>query len=138
MILLTIHDHTYYQTCPTITLSSSGGTLLKLKSNDNKRWVKIHHYSIQSESDSQSVYFYDETGTQLSQKWTLNAREGVAKPFVPAPGFLLKSSKAGVDIGLYLTNATAVDFEVVYSNDDESMWAQWQDGSSERAATSLL
>lgn len=83
--------------------------------------IKAHSYSLQSESDSQTAYFYEETSaTQLSQKWVLNAREGVAKPFVPAPAQLFKTITTGKDLGLNLANATYVNYEIQYSVDDAS------------------
>ena len=81
--------------------------------------IKVHCYSASSESDGQTVYFYEETsGTQLSQKWPWNAREGVSKPFAPAPAQLFKTVTAGKDLGLNLANATYVNYEIVYSVDD--------------------
>ena len=135
----TLHDHTRYFTLPdnggVLSLNTSGGTLLKLLMQDSdKRYVLIHHYSLQSESDGQSVYFYqnDTATSQISQKWTFNSREGVAKPFVPSPGYLLRTFKPGVDIGLYLGASTVLDFEIVYSLTDEAMWANWKDGEQAR------
>jgi hypothetical protein len=81
--------------------------------------IKVHSYSVQSESDSQTAYFYEETsGTQLSQKWVLNSREGAVKPFVYAPAQLFKTATTGKDLGLNLAAATYVDYEIQYSIDD--------------------
>jgi hypothetical protein len=81
--------------------------------------IKVHSYSVQSESDSQTVYFYEETSaTQLSQKWVLNAREGVSRPFAFAPAQLFKTITQGKDLGLNLANATFVNYEIQYSVDD--------------------
>lgn len=83
--------------------------------------VKVHSYSLQSESDSQSVYFYEETaGTQLSQKWMFNAREGVTRGFAAAPAQLFKTATQGKDLGINLANATYVNIEIQYSVDDAS------------------
>lgn len=82
--------------------------------------VKVHSYSLQSEADGQTgAYFYEETsGTQLSQTWVLNAREGVVKPFVSAPGKLFKTATQGKDVGLNLAAAVYVNYEIQYSVDD--------------------
>ena len=127
----TIHDHTLYQS---FNKSVNATGLLGLKIVDTKRYILIHHYSLQSESDGQSCYFYEEgTLNQISAKWTFNSREGVSKPFAPSPAFLLCTVTAGRDIGLNVANATYVDVELVYSNDDQTMWALWKDGQQARA-----
>jgi len=78
--------------------------------------VKIHSYSLQSEADAQTVYFQEETSaTAISQNWVLNAREGVAKAHT-----LIQTAVLGKDVSLNLANATAVNYEIEYSNDD---WA---------------
>lgn len=83
--------------------------------------IKIHYYSLQSVSDGQTVYFYEETTTtQLSKKWILNAREGQESPFVTAPANLPKCATPNKDIGLNLLAATHVYWELIYSVDDAS------------------
>src|SRR5271157_3053625 len=67
--------------------------------------VKIHQFSLQSESDSQTVYFYDAvTLVQIGQTWVFNAREGVVSPYSRA-GVIVAQS-IGHDIGINLANAT--------------------------------
>jgi hypothetical protein len=106
-------------------LTAAGGTLLNLKLSSAKA-VKIHAYTLQSEADSQTVYFYEEgTLKQLSQKWVFNAREGgiidpVNAPFASAPWIVTQA--VGRDIGLNLANATAVNYSIIYTNEDESIY----------------
>ena len=83
--------------------------------------IKVHSYALNSESDSQTAYSYEETsGTQLSMKWPNNTREGVSRPFAHAPAQLFKTATAGKDLGLNLANNTYVNYEIQYSVDDAS------------------
>jgi hypothetical protein len=100
----------------------NASALLGLKLSSAKA-VKIHQFSLQSESDNQTVYFYEEgTGKQLSQKWVFNAREGVISPFSIPP--LIVPERVGRDIGLNLANATFVNFVVQYTNEDEDIYRE--------------
>jgi len=103
-------------------ISAAGGTLLGLKLSSAKA-VKIHAYSINSEADGQTVYFYEEgTLKQLSQKWPFNAREGVEKNFTTKAR--IRTEALGRDIGINLANATAVNLEIIYSNEDEDLYRE--------------
>lgn len=112
---------TYYSLSFRIT--AAGGTLLGLKLSSAKA-VKIHAYNINSEVDGQAAYFYEEgTLKQLSIKWPLNAREGaVVAAFTKAAR--IKPERVGRDIGLNLANATAVNLDIIYSNEDEDLYRE--------------
>lgn len=82
--------------------------------------VKIHQYSLQSESDGQTIFFYDVTTTAaISQNWVFNAREGVISPF-SREGLIIPAS-IGHDVGINLANSTYINFSLVYSNEDETI-----------------
>ena len=104
-------------------LTAAGGTLLGLVLSSAKA-VKIHAYSLQSEVDGQTVYFYEAgTGKQISQKWVLNVREGaIVAAFTKAAR--IKPDRVGRDIGLNLANNTAVNVELIYSNEDEDIYRE--------------
>jgi len=103
----------------------SATALLNLKLSSGKA-VKIHAYTLQSESDGQTAYFYEEgTLKQISQKWVFNAREGgiidpVAAPFQVIPW--IRTQAVGRDIGLNLANQTALNYHIIYSNEDEDLY----------------
>jgi hypothetical protein len=109
---------TYLTQIGTISATTAFGLLTPDKAN---RAAKIHQYSLQSQSDGQTVYFYDAaTGAQISQTWVFNAREGVISPF--AREALIIPQSVGHDIGLNLANATVVSYHIVYSNEDEDLY----------------
>jgi hypothetical protein len=84
------------------------------------RGIKVHAYSLQSESDGQTVYFYEDgAGTQLSEKWVLNSREGKAESGFDWPMFIFQVQNSNHDIGLNLANSTAVNFTIVFTNEDD-------------------
>jgi hypothetical protein len=109
-----------YLTLPPALTRINATTALGLV-RSNYQVAKIHQYSLQSEADAQTVYFYEVgPGTQLGQKWVFNAREGVISPFSKEP--LIVPSAPGRDIGLNLANSTYVNFAIVYTNEDESVY----------------
>jgi hypothetical protein len=78
--------------------------------------VKIHSFTLNSESDGQTVYFYEETsGTKIGLSMPLNAREGYSVAHT-----LIQTAVLGKDIGLNLAAASFVNYTIEYSNDD---WA---------------
>lgn len=110
-----------YRSLP-FRITVAGGTLLGLKLSSAKA-VKIHAYNIDSEADGQTVYFYEEgTLKQISQKWVFNAREGVVSAFTTKAR--IRTEAVGRDIGINLANATAVNLEIMYSNEDEDLYRE--------------
>ena len=113
----TKHDAKTYQTANGRT-STTGATVV---SNVANKVIKVHSYSFQSESDSQTVYFYEETSANVvCSKWVLNAREGTSRPFVPAPACLGQTTTQNKKLLISLAAATYVNYEIVYSTDDAS------------------
>jgi hypothetical protein len=96
--------------------ATTGATIVN---NVAGKVIKIHSYSLDSESDGQTAWFYEETsGNQATQKWLLNAREGVSRPFASAPACLGQTTTLNKKLLIGLGAATFVNYELTYSVDD--------------------
>jgi len=114
--VLTKHDVKAYLSYAGNPASSGNNTLINAVSG---KVIKVHSYSLQAQG-TVTCYFRDgATGSQISQQWKLQDREGVAKAFVPAPAYLFKCS-VNTALVLNLNNAVTCSVELVYSADDNA------------------
>jgi hypothetical protein len=81
-----------------------------------KMLIKLHDYTFQSESDSQTAYLYEQnTNLSLTPNWVLNSREGKNNAPAPLPMYYGATTAAGNAVLISLANATQVDWSVIYS-----------------------
>lgn len=102
---------------PAFASPGSGGNNAFVAAVPNKK-LRVHAYRLQG-TGTVEVHFTDTDGNQISQKWTLQAREGCAISSV-FPGFEFESP-AGKGIQVNLSGAVVVHVSIQYIHVEEGI-----------------